>query len=103
MERAKTGLSEEQKRKMAQARRAKTVCHKCGLMGHFMNECTAVVMPGQRADHMLNKIRREAGLYNIAEDLLTTKANMTLAQVYNEVPQQRKNLHEALKSGAIPQ
>ena len=60
-------------------------------------------MPGQKADHMLNRIRREAGLYNITEDLLTTKANMTLAQVYNEVSQQRKNLHEALRIGATPQ
>ena len=59
-----------------------------------MNECT---MP--RHEAALNRMRREAGEYNLANDLLNTKANITMAQVYNEIPKQRDNLHQTLRRG----
>jgi hypothetical protein len=62
-----------------------------------MNECT--LPRNENSEMLLNRIRREAGEYNLANDLLNTKANITLAQVYNEVPKQRDYLHQALRRG----
>ena len=63
-----------------------------------MNECTMPRQAGNEA--ALNRMRREAGEYNLANDLLNTKANITMAQVYNEIPKQRDNLHQALRRGS---
>jgi len=89
-------LTDEQKRKMAQNRRVNNTCGNCGMKGHFMNECKA---PRREGNAMLNRLRKEAGEYNLANDLLNTKASITMAQIYNEIPKQRDNLHQALRRG----
>src|SRR5204863_183527 len=90
-------MTDEHKRRMAQNRKMNNACRNCGMKGHFMNECTMPRQAGNEA--ALNRMRREAGEYNLANDLLNTKANITMAQVYNEIPKQRDNLHQALRRG----
>ena len=90
-------LSAEAKLRMQQARKTKNKCVRCGQMGHFAGDCT--VSEGLQGNFGLNKLRAQSGTYDITQDLLDSKANITLGQVYNESPSQRTRLHQALRRG----
>ena len=61
-----------------------------------MNECTA---PKREGNETMSRIRREAEPYNLGEDFMHSKANISYAQIYNESPKQRENFHQVLKRG----
>ena len=80
---------------MYENRRIKNVCVKCGQSGHYQKDC---LVEGTTSNKFgLNQIRKQALPYNITEDILQCRANITLGQVYNESSNQRDILHKSIK------
>ena len=91
-------MTEEQKQKMKNNRRIKNKCNNCGRIGHFGNECTEERT--EEGQHIaLNALRQNVEPYNMLEVLHKIPCGASMAQMYDQSPNQRRIFHQGLRRG----
>jgi Zinc knuckle len=88
-------MTEEHKRKMMEEKKRKSICGKCGKVGHYAKECTT---PEDQRAEWSNIFTKMATDYNMAKQIAQMNSGMTVAQAYKFCPDIRKQFHRDLRN-----